>query len=140
MTMKIKNKKLFITLVLLLLMSLCSCSLADRMSADECKVTYTANLIDNDSVGNEWYTALFYDGKHLPPKSVIAYSESLVFYAYAEEDDTVADKKKVRVDFESIKPGETLSKTVTVIVRENAGRYQGNRATWEFTITVKRGK
>jgi hypothetical protein len=71
---------------------------------------------------------------------VIAYSESLVFYAYAEEDDTVADKKKVRVDFESIKPGETLSKTVTVIVRENAGRYQGNRATWEFTITVNRGK
>lgn len=130
-------------LCFLLLISLCfcSCSFPDSLSADECKVTYSARLIDNDSVGNEWTTYLIYKGEPLANNEIVPYSSRITLYAYAREyDEGKSDSKKAMTEFVNLAPGEKATKTITVVVKENGGRYKGNTAVWEFTITVKRGK
>jgi hypothetical protein len=110
------------------------------LKADECRVTYSAELVENHHVGNEWYTALYYNERTITTSSVISYADGLVFCAYVEEDDKHPDTKEVKVEFENLAPGQTATKTVSVVVREDGGQYKGNRAVWEFTITVTRGK
>lgn len=125
----------------LLLISLFSCSAPERLSADECRVTYSAKLIENDSVGDEWTTYLLYKEEALPSKEIIPCANIITLYAYAREyDEAKPDSNKTRVQFNGIKRGEKVTKKVTVVVKENGGRYKGNTAVWEFTITVKRGK
>ena len=136
-----KRPKQILCALLLISICLCSCSFSDPLSADECRVTYSAKLIENDSVGDEWTTYLLYKEEALPSKDVVPYANFLTLYAYAREyDEAKPDSNKTRVLFNGIKRGEKVTKKVTVVVTENGGRYKGNKARWEFTITVERGK
>lgn len=103
-------------------------------------VTYSAKCIANDSVGNEWGYGLIYDGEEYESRShiTITNSKPVSIRVFATEYDSDDDYGSAKIDFDSLTSGEVITKEATVTVRENKGRYKGNRAVWEFTVTLER--
>ena len=103
-------------------------------------VTYSAKLTQNNSVGNEWGVGLKYNGEIFEGDFVIQQQKNneLELTAFAIEYDSLNDYGSQHINFGLLSVGETKTKQVVVIVRENNGRYTGNVAKWTFTITVKR--
>jgi len=108
------------------------------------KVTLTSvELVENNSVGNEWVTIGYVNGKEIevnsPTTLKLKSSDTIKLKAYAEEQDKVPDKnaKEITVKVSSIK--KSLDKPITVTVKENRGRYSGNTAEWKFTFKIEKG-
>lgn len=103
-------------------------------------ITYSASLVKNNSVGNDWERGLKYNGETISSGSRITHDPqtSLSLTAFAIEDDSYDDKGSANVTFDCLEIGQKKTKQVSVIVRENKGRYKGNTAKWTFDITVER--
>ena len=103
-------------------------------------LTYKATLVSNDSVGDSWSSGVLYGTKNI--YSYIPISDTLVsgptFTLYATEDDSRDDVGKIDITFSDLRIGEKETKTQRLNVRENEGKYIGNTAVWEFTITCSR--
>lgn len=112
--------------------------------ARKAELSYTAKLISNDSVGDEWsysikvknntYSSLNekivieLDGDNIP-----------VEFIASEYDKSKSDigMNSIVLPYSEIIKGEALTFIKQVIVTENGGRYSGNSAIVEFTLTVK---
>ena len=104
------------------------------------KVTYSADLVYNNSVGEEWSTLCKFKGTPVENNGTVkAANDSFYMTVSATEyDDGKSDHGSTRITFSNINIGEEQTKNVYVIVTEDSGRYIGNKAKWKFTITVKR--
>ena len=105
------------------------------------KITYSAKLIENNSLGEDWsYGAKFNDSNIASNSTVTAeLSAGPTIVVFATEDDASKDDhKSVNVTFSDMAIGTSETKTVIVTVTENDGRYSGHTAKWEFTITCIR--
>lgn len=103
-------------------------------------IRYSAKCVTNDSVGNEWGYGLMYDGEEYESRSHITITNTtpISIRVFATEYDSDDDYGSAKIDFDSLTSGEVITKEATVTVRENKGRYKGNRAVWEFTVTLER--
>lgn len=107
------------------------------------KVTLVSvELVENDHVGNEWYTAASVNGKEIEEGSTVSLSlkstESLKLKAYAEEQDKVPDSGSANASIKVSAVTKDIHKALKVKVTENRGRYSGNTAEWKFTFKVQK--
>lgn len=104
------------------------------------EITYTAKLKQNNSVGDDWGYGIKHNDEIIKSGDCVTQWSilRLEVTAFAIEYDSYNDRGSANVTFDSLEVGETQTKEVTVIVRENRGRYSGNTAKWSFEITVER--
>lgn len=104
------------------------------------KVTYSADLVYNNSVGEEWSTLCKFEGALVENNGTFqAHDNSFYMTVSAtERDDGKSDQGSTRITFSNINKGEEQTKNAYVIVTEDSGRFIGNTAKWKFTVTVKR--
>lgn len=107
------------------------------------KVTLVSvELVDNDHVGNEWYTTASVNGKTIEEGSTLTLtvkpSDTLKLKAYAEEQDKIPDKGTTNATLKVSNVKKSVSKELNVKVVENRGRYSGNEADWKFTFKIEK--
>jgi len=107
------------------------------------KVTLVSvRLVENNHVGNEWYTAGYVNGKEINPGSTVTLNlkptDTLTLKGFAEEQDKIPESgtSSAKIKVSSVKTA--LSKTLKVTVTENRGRYTGNTALWEFVFKIQK--
>ena len=103
-------------------------------------ISYTAKLTGNNSVGNDWSVSSYCEGNTIVrgKEQTITVPEIFTVECKAVERDNSPDIGYSDIIFSDLIIGFPETKTVTVYVRENRGRYSGNVATWSFTVTVVR--
>ena len=101
-------------------------------------VTWKVKRISNNSVGDSWGFSVTVDGEKVTKAPIRTNSSSIVVNVAAIEYDSVNDVGRGSVTFNLSDIKTQATKTVRVTVRENRGRYAGNTAVWEFTVTVTR--
>ncbi len=106
-------------------------------------IEYSAQIVQNNSVGDSWYYGMYDGDTYLKPGATISASlpesRSPKLIIYAEEDDAANDDSNEKeVYLPSLDIGETKTFTEQIVVTENDGRYRGNSAVLKFTITVTR--
>lgn len=106
-------------------------------------VTYSARVIKNPSVGDSWSFGMKNGDTVFKPQEIITVSvpenRGPKLTIFANENDAAKDDFGQKdVLFTDISVGETETIVAQVIVTENDGRYIGNDAYVEFTITIKR--
>lgn len=109
----------------------------------EYRITYRANLIYNESVGNSWGYGINYNGSHVSSGSTVSvkvspFSDTWSIKASATEYDNYNDNGSTTVMLPILNVQETHYEEVIVTVRENRGRYSGNSAQWKFFVTIER--
>ena len=107
------------------------------------KVTLVSvELIENNHVGNEWYTAAYVNGKEIEEGSTVTLNlkstESVKLKAYAEEQDKIPDVGTANLSIKASSVSKTMNKSLKVKVKENRGRYSGNTAEWKFTFKIQK--
>jgi hypothetical protein len=121
------------------------CSPTSYAAAKTVKVTVTlvsAELVENNSVGNEWAIGASVNGKELEEGSSVTLNlkstGTLKLEAIAEEQDKIPDygDKSTNVKLSSF--SKSTNKTLSVVVTENRGRYSGNTATWAFKFKISK--
>lgn len=130
-----------VLMILALVFAVCSPTSYAAVKSVKVKVTLvSAELIENNSVGNEWAIGASVNGKELEEGSTVTLSMkpsgTLKLEVLAEEQDKIPDygSKGTTVKLSSF--AKSTSKTLAVVVTENRGRYSGNTATWEFTFKI----
>lgn len=106
------------------------------------KVTLVSvELVENDHVGNEWYTSASVNGKEIEEGSTITLdlkkTDSVKLKAYAEEQDKVPDVGSSNSSIKVSSVTKTINKSLKVTVTENRGRYSGNSVEWEFKFKIQ---
>ena len=104
------------------------------------RITWSAQLIDSNHVGEKWSKSFEVNDAKFSSGSTITVEPGSQFAIRLtiQENDANPDIGKY---FERIAYSEELcangySISETIYVRENGGRYSGNRAQWSITITV----
>lgn len=98
----------------------------------------------NDSVGNSWSFKSTANGEEIRIKEskelVLEPKETLRLVSTTEEDDSYPDKGVSRFEIlaDEIKSNEENEFIVSVLTKENKGRYNGNTAVHDFVFKVKR--
>ena len=140
-------RKLFIkfSVVLLFIFIISSQSLLAAGKTEKVKVTFvSADLVENNHVGNEWWWGGFVNGSELADgESIILNLSStgtIKLHAEAQEQDKIPDDGETTTTLKvsSLKSSENKSLTVKVV--ENRGRYSGNTATWKFVFKIEKVK
>jgi hypothetical protein len=134
-------KALFCMLLLLMLSTQTIFAASTNVNLEVTLVS--VELVENNSVGNEWLAAGYVNGKTITPgkssRLTVKNTSSITFKAVSEEQDKIPD---IGMNSKSIKVSKiTKKKTshkVIVTVIENRGRYSGNSAKWAFVFSVKR--
>lgn len=102
------------------------------------ELTFSANLISNNYVGNEWKLSYSSDGKNVTDGE--RWLVSLDNPKTMKIDITVTEKDKIpdigTGSVTVILNGEAETKT-PVTVTENSGYNEGNEAQWEITCQTK---
>lgn len=104
-------------------------------------ITYYIDLEYNYYVGSEWGFGVTYNGEYIESESKVVLTDShteIELVAFATEFDAWNDYGSTTVTFDTLEVRQKQTKWVTVIVRENNGRYTGNIAEWIFDITIER--
>lgn len=116
----------------------------EQDNISKAELSYSAKLISNDSVGDEWsYSIKVKNNKYsrLNEKVVVELDgdNTSVEFIASEYDKSKSDigKSSIVLPYSEIIKGETLTYTKQVVVTENGGRYSGNSAIVEFTLTIK---
>ncbi|WP_260986493.1 hypothetical protein [Paenibacillus xylanexedens] len=121
------------------------CSPTSHAAAKTVKVTVTlvsAELVENNSVGNEWAIGASVNGKELEEGSSVTLNlkstGTLKLEAIAKEQDKIPDygSKSTNVKLSSF--SKSTNKILSVVVTENRGRYSGNTATWAFKFKISK--
>ncbi|WP_148361126.1 hypothetical protein [Bacillus timonensis] len=120
-------------------------ALLDVEQQIELEVTLTdINLLNNQSVGNNWDTGVKVNDTFLPLGKTLnittTINDSMDFVVGAREIDNIPDvgitTHTVEIKDLDLVEGNTLH--MEVAVRENRGRYTGNYAYFEFLIRIQR--
>ncbi|QHW35003.1 hypothetical protein GZH47_09530 [Paenibacillus rhizovicinus] len=108
------------------------------------KITFvSANLTENNHVGNEWWTGGFINGKEVAEGASVTLNvkstDTIKLRAEAQEQDKYPDdgQANASVKVSSVTKAGS-NKTMTVNVVENRGRYSGNTAKWSFTFRIQK--
>lgn len=116
---------------------------ADNLNITKATLSFSTNLISNNSVGNEWNyyikvnnntynsnqqdTTIELNGDNIPIE--------LVVYEYDESKSDFGSSSVV-VPYSELIKGQTLTYRKVITVTENGGKYSGNTATIQFNLTV----
>ena len=144
-------RKIIVTCVLFWLL-LCSCKgeqksnvvIVDASSAYEQEnlylVSYSATLVENDSVGSDWIRGVKRDGREIVSNREFVFDgEQLELLLYAvEKDDKGDDVGQKTIMFSKLEIGEEETITELVEVVENGGAYKNRVSTWKFSVTPER--
>ncbi|CAH1055259.1 hypothetical protein [Paenibacillus pseudetheri] len=141
--MKWKMIRLFFILVFILVISAQPLSAAGK--TQKVKVTFvSADLVENNHVGNEWWWGGYVDGKEIADgESVtlnVSSSGTIKLRAEAQEQDKIPDDGEASASIKVSSLKSTQNKSLTVTVVENRGRYSGNTATWKFVFKIEKVK
>ena len=128
-------------MILALVFAVCSPTSYAAAKSVKVKITLvSAELIENNSVGNEWAIGANVNGKELQEGSSVTMnmkpSGTLKLEALAEEQDKIPDYGSTSTNVKLSSFTKSTNKTLTVVVTENRGRYSGNTATWEFKFKI----
>ncbi|MGH4126293.1 MAG: hypothetical protein ACREV6_25610 [Clostridium sp.] len=150
----IRNKIILITILIIGIISIRflyfygkSKALSTIPKDDNMKFTAqfcSANLIQNNSVGNKWSFEVKINGKKIKEgkKTNITGTtkEKISFSASAKERDFVPDTGAggISINIADLKLPEKNTYTIDVTVAENKGMYAGNTAVWKFNFSVTR--
>ncbi|QWU17815.1 hypothetical protein SAMN04487895_105234 [Paenibacillus sophorae] len=107
------------------------------------KVTLvSAELVDNEHVGNEWWWGGYVNGKELEEGSSVTVnvssSISIKLRAEAQEQDKYPEDGTANATVKVASIKSSLNKTLNVTVVENRGRYSGNTAKWRFVFKIQK--
>jgi|GEM_PF-2075243 len=96
----------------------------------------------NNSVGNDWSTEINVDGQSIKYSDYtvsLKKGQSITITAKATEDDSIPDvgRASITLTYDDLIKGKSYTEELSVIVRENRGRYSGNTAEWVFEIDIK---
>ncbi|OKP83598.1 hypothetical protein A3842_08810 [Paenibacillus sp. P3E] len=140
-----RNKGIRIMVLLLLLFNMAIPVQSTSAASKSIKVKVTlvsAELTENNHVGNEWYTTAYINDKEISEGSSVVLdlksTESVQLKAYAEEQDKIPESATATASVKASAITKTISKAIEVTVVENRGRYSGNTATWTFTFKVQK--
>ena len=109
-------------------------------SPQKFRIKWSAKLIDSNHVGNRWSKSFEVNDKAFSSGSTITVFPDETFTVCLTIQDNDSNPN-VDYYFERFTFSEELCKngctiTDTVYVRENGGRYSGNRAEWQISITI----
>ena len=109
------------------------------------KVTFvSAELIENNSVGNEWWWGGYINGKEVEEGDTVVLNlkstDTIKLKAEAQEQDKYPDDgaANATVRVSSI-TNKAINKSMNVTVVENRGRYSGNVAKVKFIFKIQKG-
>ncbi|AIQ12154.1 hypothetical protein [Paenibacillus durus] len=107
------------------------------------KVTLvSAELVDNEHVGNEWWWGGYVNGKELEEGSSVTVnvssSGSIKLRVEAQEQDKYPEEGTANATVKVASIKSSLNKTLNVTVVENRGRYSGNTAKWRFVFKIQK--
>jgi len=102
-------------------------------------ITYETTIVSNNSVGNEWYSDLYYNGETIsqPFNLSLKADQSVAFEASVMEyDEGSSDygKASVTIKASDFNDGKLHEYTRDITVAEDGGRYKGNKAVVKFKI------
>ena len=109
-------------------------------SPQKFKITWSASLVENNHVGNDWSKSFAVNGEAFRSGNSIILdpgSSFTVHFYVVERDkypDTGSFSETIKYTDNLCKNGYTISRTVSV--REDRGRYAGNYAYWNLKITI----
>ncbi|MBM7565958.1 hypothetical protein [Paenibacillus sacheonensis] len=128
----------------LLLLTLIATQPATAASkTNKIKITFIgASLVENNHVGNEWWTGGYVNGKEIQEGDAVTLSVkstgTITLKAEAQEQDKIPDDGQVSASLKVASITKTVNKALTVTVVENRGRYSGNAAKWKFSFKLER--
>lgn len=109
-------------------------------SPQKFRVSWSATMVSNDHVGNNWSKTFEVNGAACASGSVITIapgSECEIRLTVQENDsrpESNSHFERIAFSEELCKNGYSVSDEL--YVRENGGRYSGNTAEWKFSITL----
>ena len=109
-------------------------------SSNKFYVSWKAKLISNNSVGSDWGKFVTVGGENVGSSPITVSGNVLTVDVKAVEYDSLNDVGRGSIDFYCDEITTSQTQTIRINVRENRGRYSGNVAVWEFTVTVTRAK
>lgn len=141
--MKRRMVKLVLVMIFALLVS--SQPLLAAGKTQKVKVTFvSAELVENNHVGNEWWWGGFVNGEELEEGDSVTIDAStsgtIKLRAEAQEQDKIPEEGSASASLKVSSLKATQTKSLTVKVVENRGRYSGNSASWKFVFTVEKVK
>lgn len=105
-------------------------------------VTYSARIVSNSYVGNNWSYGMKVNDTFITPNTTIsvdvANNRGPRFTVYGSENDDKDDYSQEDITFSKLNIGETATIKEQIVIVENNGRYTGHKAYMEFTVTVTR--
>ncbi|MEK4007187.1 hypothetical protein [Paenibacillus sp. FSL H3-0333] len=141
--MKRKLATLFFVMIFALSLSVQPLSAAGK--TQKVKVTFvSADLVENNHVGNEWWWGGFVNGEELEEGDSVTLdlssTGSIKLRAEAQEQDKIPDEGSASASIKVSALKYTQNKSLTVKVVENRGRYSGNTASWKFVFKIDKVK
>ncbi|GMK41302.1 hypothetical protein PCCS19_43580 [Paenibacillus sp. CCS19] len=139
--MLVKLMKSIVALTLLVTTAATPTFAATKTSSITVKFV-SAELIENNSVGNEWETEGFVNNKALSEGMSVTLklktTDSLKIKVTASELDKIPDIGSANLTVKASTISKKTTKSLKVIVKENRGRYSGNTAEWKFTFEISK--
>ncbi|SFT21599.1 hypothetical protein [Paenibacillus sp. BC26] len=138
------NKKLIQGLIAFLILALFTVQpLFAAAKTTKIKVTFvSASLVENNHVGNEWWSGGSVNGKELGEGQSTTLSlkptDTVKIVAEAQEQDKYPDNGEAAASIKVSSITKAITKTLTVSIVENRGRYSGNTAKWKFVFKVEK--
>ena len=106
------------------------------------QIDYSARLISNSHVGDDWSYGVKCNDNFIEPKTIATISvpenRGPKLTIYGIENDTKDDYGANTILFSDLNIGESETIIERVIITENEGRYIGFDACMEFTVTCTR--
>ena len=106
------------------------------------QIDYSARLISNSHVGDNWSYGVKCNDNFIEPKTIATISvpenRGPKLTIYGIENDTKDDYGANTILFSDLNVGESETIIERVIITENEGRYTGFDACMEFTVTCTR--
>lgn len=106
------------------------------------QVSYSASIIHNSHVGNNWSYGMKYNDTFVASASTIkvevAENRGPRLTIYGIEKDSDEDYGEGIIRFPKMEIGETVSLVQQIVITENGGRYTGHQAYMQFTVTLTR--
>lgn len=105
-------------------------------------VTYSARLISNSHVGDNWSYGMKNNDVNFDSNSTVTLSVAMnrgpKLTIYGLENDSNDDFSQKDITFSCLNIGQKETITDQIVIVENEGRYTGHKAYMEFTITIER--
>ena len=107
------------------------------------KITFvSAELVENNHVGNEWWSGGNINGKEIGKGQSMVLSlkstDTIRIKAEAQEQDKYPDDGEASTTIKLSALSKTVNKSLNVTVVENRGRYTGNTAKWKFIFKIQK--